>query len=72
MGKPAVASDCEIDEAEAERRRDAGLLRALSTPHKRQKELKVGRRRLPGDMEKRDEPDDKRNDRDSVGNPGSK
>jgi hypothetical protein len=29
---------------EIERRRDAALLRALSTPHKRQKEMKIGRR----------------------------
>jgi len=30
-------------EKEVERRRDAALLRALSTPHKKQKEMKVGR-----------------------------
>jgi hypothetical protein len=30
--------------SEIERRRDAALLRALSTPHKRQKEMKVGKR----------------------------
>ena len=32
-------------EAEIEKRRDAALLRALSTPHKRQKEMKVGRKK---------------------------
>jgi hypothetical protein len=30
-------------EKEIECRRDAALLRALSTPHKRQKEMKMGR-----------------------------
>jgi hypothetical protein len=29
---------------EIERRRDAALLRALSTPHKRQKDMKIGKR----------------------------
>jgi hypothetical protein len=33
----------QYDEEEAARRRDAALLRALSTPHKRQAELKVGK-----------------------------
>jgi hypothetical protein len=32
---------------EAERLRDAALLRALSAPHKRQKEMKIGKRQ-PG------------------------
>jgi hypothetical protein len=31
-------------EKEIASRRDAALLRALSTPHKRQKEMKVGKR----------------------------
>lgn len=35
----------EPTESEIERRRDAALLRALSTPHKRQKEMKVGKRK---------------------------
>jgi len=39
----------QADENEVEKRRDAVLLRALSTPHKRQKEMKVGRlNRGPG------------------------
>jgi hypothetical protein len=33
----------ELGEEETNRRRDAALLRALSTPHKRQKEMKIGR-----------------------------
>jgi len=32
-------------DAEAAKIRDAALLRALSTPHKRQKEMKLGRTR---------------------------
>jgi hypothetical protein len=35
--------NAEIDETEVNRRRDAALLRALSTPHKRQKEMKIGK-----------------------------
>ena len=37
----------ELSEAEIARRRDAALLRALSTPHKRQKEMKLGKARGP-------------------------
>jgi hypothetical protein len=37
--------DHELSPGEIESRRDAALLRALSTPHKRQKEMKVGRPR---------------------------
>jgi hypothetical protein len=33
------------DDVETATRRDAALLRALSTPHKRQKEMKVGKRK---------------------------
>lgn len=33
-----------LTEQQIERRRDAALLRALSTPHKRQAEMKVGKR----------------------------
>jgi hypothetical protein len=33
------------DEEETVRRRDAALLRALSTPHKRQSEMKIGKRK---------------------------
>ena len=36
--------DDSLNEGEIERRRDAALLRALSTPHKRQKEMKLGKR----------------------------
>jgi hypothetical protein len=39
----------EIPLDEIEKRRDAALLRALSTPHKRQKEMKVGKRKARGD-----------------------
>ena len=45
-----IYSDLEI-----ERRRDAALMRALSTPHKRQKEMKIGTRPKPkkhGGMQK--------------------
>jgi hypothetical protein len=38
-----VGSDVEFDEWQTERRRDAALLRALSTPHKRQKDMKLGK-----------------------------
>lgn len=43
----------ELCEEETTRRRDAALLRALSTPHKRQKEMKVGKRQ-PIAMSERD------------------
>jgi hypothetical protein len=33
----------EFGEAEAARRAEAALLRALSTPHKRQSEMKIGK-----------------------------
>jgi hypothetical protein len=39
--------DEQFSEEETARRRDAALLRALSTPHKRQAELKVGRKPKP-------------------------
>jgi hypothetical protein len=35
--------DDELSDAATEKRRDAALLRALSTPHKRQKEMKIGK-----------------------------
>jgi hypothetical protein len=38
-GKP---SDESYDDAEITRRSEAALLRALSTPHKKQSEMKVG------------------------------
>jgi hypothetical protein len=38
----------DYSDQEASDRRDAALLRALSTPHKRQKEMKVGRGRSRG------------------------
>lgn len=44
-------SDQELPESEIERRRDAALLRALSTPHKKQADMKTGKR------QKRDAPD---------------
>lgn len=37
--------DPELDEAAIAARRDEALVRALSTPHKRQKEMKVGKRK---------------------------
>jgi hypothetical protein len=37
------------DDTEIERRRDAALLRALSTPHKRQAEMKIGKRKPQSD-----------------------
>jgi hypothetical protein len=37
------APEEQCGDAETARRRDAALLRALSTPHKKQKEMKVGR-----------------------------
>jgi len=41
----SVDKDDSYSKEEAERRRDAALLRALSTPHKKQTEMKVGKRR---------------------------
>ena len=38
-------SEAELDGRGTTRRRDAALLRALSTPHKRQKEMRVGARK---------------------------
>ncbi len=35
--------DKQFDDDKTARRRDAALLRALSTPHKRQAEMKVGK-----------------------------
>jgi hypothetical protein len=37
--------DDPLSDEETERRRDAALLRALSTPHKRQADMKVGKRK---------------------------
>ena len=37
--------DEQYDEAETARRAEAALLRALSTPHKRQSEMKIGKRK---------------------------
>lgn len=39
----ALGNDKSFSNEETERRRDSALLRALSTPHKRQAEMKVGR-----------------------------
>jgi hypothetical protein len=36
----------ELSAEEVAHRRDAALLRALSTPHKRQKEMKIGKRSI--------------------------
>jgi len=58
-------------EQEIAQRRDAALLRALTTPHKKQKEMKLGKRRLSAKVEERDDSDNERNDRDSVGDSGS-
>jgi hypothetical protein len=38
-------SDESLSEEETARRRDAALLRALSLPHKRQAEMKLGKRK---------------------------
>src|SRR5436309_1509856 len=38
-------SDDQFSDFETEKRRDAALLRALSTPHKRQAEMKIGKRK---------------------------
>ena len=35
--------DAELSPQETERRRDAALLRALSTPHKKQADMKIGK-----------------------------
>lgn len=40
---PHHADPTELSEIEIARRRDAALLRALSMPHKRQAEMKVGK-----------------------------
>jgi predicted P-loop ATPase len=37
-----MIEDCKLNAIDAEKRRDAALLRALSTPHKRQNEMKIG------------------------------
>jgi len=41
--KPPHSEDESFDENETARRRDAALLRALSTPHKKQADMKMGR-----------------------------
>jgi hypothetical protein len=41
-GSNAIGDELRSED-EAARRRDAALLRALSTPHKRQAEMKVGK-----------------------------
>jgi hypothetical protein len=38
------AGDDRFDDEETARRRDAALLRALSTPHKKQADLKLGKK----------------------------
>lgn len=38
----------ELDEDEIAARRDAALLRALSTPHKKQADMKIGRSKPKG------------------------
>ena len=40
----------ELSEQEIARRRDAALLRALSTPHKRQSEMKIGKSNPKADV----------------------
>ncbi len=39
------------DESETTRRAEAALLRALSTPHKRQSEMKIGKRKRGAQQE---------------------
>ena len=39
------SSEAVVSDEETALRRDAALLRALSTPHKRQKEMKLGKRK---------------------------
>jgi len=47
--KETAQDECRSED-EIARRRDAALLRALSTPHKRQAEMKVGKtKREPGE-----------------------
>jgi hypothetical protein len=43
MSKQSNERKQELPLKEIERRRDAALLRALSTPHKRQAEMKIGK-----------------------------
>ena len=52
-----LMEEIERDEEKIPQRRDAALLRALSTPHKRQKEMKLGKKR--GESERKDEPEEK-------------
>jgi hypothetical protein len=43
-----------LDEKQTADRRDAALLRALSTPHKRQKEMKIGAKPKSGSKSEKD------------------
>jgi hypothetical protein len=51
--KGLTSLESSYGEEETSRRRDAALLRALSMPHKRQREMKVGKRKS-----RRDAPDE--------------
>jgi hypothetical protein len=42
MNKKTSPDDSELSESTIIEKRDAALLRALSTPHKRQKDMKLG------------------------------
>ena len=44
----SMVNDDSYSEKETEKRRDAALLRALSTPHKKQADMKVGKVKGPG------------------------
>jgi hypothetical protein len=48
-GAPSKPREEPLSEVEVESRRDAALLRALSTPHKQQKEMKLGRKKKASD-----------------------
>ena len=47
--KPQIQNE-ELPGKEIARRRDAALMRALNTPHKRQSEMKIGKPSLKSDV----------------------
>lgn len=49
--------ETEVTEAEVVVRRDAAILRALSTPHKKQMEMKIGNRKKKADPPKGEDKD---------------
>ena len=52
MGKSNEETDSErYSDEEAAKRRDAALLRALSTPHKKQVDMKIGKSTTPQEVE---------------------